>query len=148
LVIEKERVTAPKHFEIHPWYHGLETDYFMYSIHNMVQDEAPPQLVEEKSTDMMCMLDEIYFMADLPKYDQYDENYLKMNSSKQSTTYFLDTEGQLQLKYDHHPMHRNYDSNGKNAENLRVSGKDLPLCFSSFQFLRENYKHVLNSKNG
>jgi hypothetical protein len=86
LVIEKEKVIATKHFAIHPWYHGLENDYFMYSIHNMVQDEATPQLVEDKSVDMMCMLDDISFMDDLPKYDQYDENDLKVNSSKQSTT--------------------------------------------------------------
>jgi hypothetical protein len=30
-------------------------DYFMYSIHNVVKDEVPTQLVEEPSTDMMCI---------------------------------------------------------------------------------------------
>jgi hypothetical protein len=49
LVTEKERVIVPKHFAAHPWYHGLENDYFMYSIHNIVKDETPTQLVEEKS---------------------------------------------------------------------------------------------------
>ena len=37
-------------------------------------------------------------------------------------------------------MHSNHDSNEENAENSKVSEKSLPLCFSSFQFLRENYK--------
>jgi hypothetical protein len=37
-------------------------------------------------------------------------------------------------------MHNNHDSNEENAENFKVSEKSLPLCFSSFQFLRENYK--------
>jgi hypothetical protein len=41
LVTEKERVTFPKHFATHPWYHGLENDHFMYSIHNIVKDETP-----------------------------------------------------------------------------------------------------------
>ena len=40
LVTEKERVTVPKHFATHPWYHGLDNDCFMYSIHNVVKDEV------------------------------------------------------------------------------------------------------------
>jgi hypothetical protein len=48
LVAEQERVIVPKHFTAHPWYHGLENDYFMYSIHNTVKYETPTRLVEEK----------------------------------------------------------------------------------------------------
>jgi hypothetical protein len=96
---------------------------------------------------MMCMFDDISFMDDLPKYDKYDEDYTKVNSSKPSATYCWEEEDQLQLKYDSQPVHRNYDSNVQNAENLRVSGKALPLCFSSFQFLRENYKQVVGSRD-
>jgi hypothetical protein len=65
LVTDKERVTIPKHFAAHPWYHGLENDCFMYSIHNIVKEGTPTQLVEETSTDMMCMIDDISFMDDL-----------------------------------------------------------------------------------
>jgi hypothetical protein len=34
LISEKEKVTVPKHFATHPWYHGLDNDSFMYSIHH------------------------------------------------------------------------------------------------------------------
>jgi hypothetical protein len=45
-------------------------------------------------------------------------------------------------------VHINYDNNEESAENLRVSGKSFPLCFSSFQFLRENCKQVVSSRDG
>jgi hypothetical protein len=44
LISEKEKVNVPKHFASHPWYHGLDNDSFMYSIHDVVKDEAPSQL--------------------------------------------------------------------------------------------------------
>jgi hypothetical protein len=42
----------------------------------------------------------------------------------------------LQSQQDNQSVHRNYDSNDQSAKNLKVSGNTLPLCFSSFQFLR------------
>jgi hypothetical protein len=59
LISEKESVTVPKHVAAHPWYHGLNNDSFMYSIHSTVKDEAPSQLVEEQPADMMCMFNGI-----------------------------------------------------------------------------------------
>ena len=47
-----------------------------------------------------------------------------------------------QLKYDNQPVHNNHNSNEENAENFKVSENSLPLCFSSFQFMRENYKQA------
>jgi hypothetical protein len=147
LITEKERVIVPKHFASHPWYHGLENDYFMYSIHNLVKDETQTQLAEEQPADMMCMFDDIYFMDDLPKYDKYDDDDTKVDSSNQSTTCCWEEEAQLQIKYDNHPLHNNHDKNEENATNLRVSERSMPLCFSSFQILRENYKQVVDSKD-
>jgi hypothetical protein len=62
LISEKEKVIVPKHFVVHPWYHGLDNDSFMYSIHNTVKDEAPSQLAEEQPADMMCMFDDIPYL--------------------------------------------------------------------------------------
>lgn len=82
-------------------------------------------------------------MDDLPKYDQYDDDYIKVDSSKQSTTYFWEEESQLQqLKYDNQPVHINYDNNEENAKNSQVSERSLPLCLASLQFLREIYKQA------
>ena len=69
LISEKESVTVPNHAVAHPWYHGLNNDSFMYSIHNTVEDEAPSQLVEEQSADMMCMFDDIPHLDNIPKCD-------------------------------------------------------------------------------
>jgi hypothetical protein len=44
-------------------------------------------------------------------------------------------------------MHIDYDSKEENAANLRVSERSMPLCFSSFQILREKYTQVVDSKD-
>jgi hypothetical protein len=150
LISEKEKVIVPKHFAAHPWYHGLDNDSFMYSIHNTVKDEVPSQLTEEQPTDMMCMLDEISYLDNLPKCYQYDDDHeaeIDVDCSKKSTACRWQEEDQLQLRYDNHPLHNNHDSDEENAENLRVSGNTLPLCFSSFQFLKRNSRPVVNSED-
>jgi hypothetical protein len=38
----------------------------MYSIHNVVKDEAPSHLVEEPPDDMMCMFDDISYWMIYP----------------------------------------------------------------------------------
>ena len=60
-ILEKQKVTVPKYFASHPSYHGLDNDSFMYSIPNTVKDEVPTHLVEEPSTDMMCMFDDFSY---------------------------------------------------------------------------------------
>ena len=32
IVPKQTRIHVPKHFAVHPWYHGLDNDSFMYSI--------------------------------------------------------------------------------------------------------------------
>jgi len=148
LVAVQERVTIPRTFAAHPWYHKPENDYFMYSIHNLVKDETQTHLAEEQPVDMMCMFDDIYYLYNLPKYDKYDDDYvieIDVNCSKKPVACFWEKDAQLQIKYDNQPLHINHDNNEENAENLKVSGNSLPLCFSSFQFLRENYKQIVNS---
>ena len=108
---EKERVTVPNNFAAYPWYHRSKNDCFMYSLHAVDKYETQNQLVEEKSTDLMCILDDIAYMDDLPKYDQYDHEYIKVESSKKSIAYVWEEEAQLQqLKYDNQPVHINYDN--------------------------------------
>jgi hypothetical protein len=49
MISEKEKVVVPKHFVVHPWYHGLDNDSLMYSIHHTVKDEVQNQRVVEDS---------------------------------------------------------------------------------------------------
>jgi hypothetical protein len=53
----------------------MNKDSFMYSIHGTVKDEAPSQLAEEQSADMMCMFDDIPYLDCPPKWDQYDDDH-------------------------------------------------------------------------
>jgi hypothetical protein len=45
-------------------------------------------------------------------------------------------------------MHNSHDSDEEETKNLRVSEDTLPLCFSSFLFLRRNYRRVGIGKEG
>jgi hypothetical protein len=151
LVPEWTRINVPKHFAAQPQYSEPPKDYFMYSIHHTVEDEVQNQRVVENSPDMICMFNGISSMDDLPKYDQCDDDHkdeIDVDCSKKSTACRWQEEDQLQLRYDNHPLHNNHDSDEENAENFRVREKSLPLCFSSFQFLRGNCKQVVNSREG
>jgi hypothetical protein len=151
LILEKERVTVPKHVATHPWYHGLDNDSFMYSIHNVVKDEAPSQLAEEQLADMMCMFDDIPYLDNIPKCDQHDDEHeaeIDVDYSKKSTACRWQEEDQLHFRYVNQPLHNKHDNDEENAENFRVREKYLPLCFSSFHFLRGNCKQVVDSREG
>jgi hypothetical protein len=115
LAPERTRINVPKHFVAQPLYSEPPKDYFMYLIHNTVKDETPTQLVEEPSADMMCMLDDISFMDDLPKHDQYDEEDIKMNFPEKLATYCWEEEDHLQSQQNNQFVHGNYDNNEENA---------------------------------
>jgi hypothetical protein len=123
----------------------------MYSIHNTFKDETPYQLTEEQPVDMMCMFDDISYLDNIPNCDQYDDDHeaeIDVDCSKQSKTCRWQEEDQLQLRYENQPLHNNHDIDEENAESFRVREKSFPLCFSSFQVLRENCKQVVNSREG
>jgi hypothetical protein len=71
-------------------------DYFMYSIHNTVEDEVQNQKIEEDSPDMICMFNGISSMNDSPKLDWYNDDYTTLDFSKKSTTYDWEEEDHLQ----------------------------------------------------
>jgi hypothetical protein len=150
LISEKESVTVPKHVAAHPWYHGLNNDSFMYSIHSTVKDEAPSQLVEEQPADMMCMFDDIPYLDGPPKWDQYDDDHeaeTEVDCSEKSTACHWQEEDHLQFRCDNQPLHNSHDSDGEETENIRVSESTLPICFSSLQFLKRNSRPVVNSED-
>jgi len=54
--------------------------------------------VEDKSTNIMCMLDVIPYNHELPKYDQYDDYYvfeIEADSSRKSRACFWEEKCQL-----------------------------------------------------
>jgi hypothetical protein len=150
LISEKESVTVPKHVAAHPWYHGLNDDSFMYSIHGTVKDEAPSQLVEEQPADMMCMFDDIPYLDCPPKWDQYDDDHeaeIEVDCLEKPAACHWQEEDHLPFRCDNQPLHNSHDSDGEETENVRVSESTLPICFSSFQFLKRNSRPVVNSED-
>jgi hypothetical protein len=149
LISEKESVTFPNHVAAHPWYHVLNDDSFMYSIHGIVKDEAPSQLVEEQPADMMCMFNGISSVDDSPKWDQYDDDHeaeIEVDCSEKSAACHGQEEDHLPFRGDNQPVHSSHDSNEECAENVRVSEDTLPLCCSSCQFLKRNSRSVVSSR--
>jgi hypothetical protein len=150
LVPEKKKINVLKQFAAHPWHPKTEEDYFMYSIHNMVKDEAQNQMVVEKSPEMMCMFDDLAYIDDFPGYDHQDDDYMveiEADCSNQPTLSSWEEEAQLsQCKDDNQTLHTKQYHKEENAESFQVSAKCMPLCFASF--LRENYNQVVNSRNG
>ena len=44
-------------------------------------------------------------------------------------------------------MHINYGSDEESVENLEVSEGSLPLCFTSFQFIRDIFHAIRNQQS-
>ena len=63
-LIEEEQVVDPKHFISYPSCHRSDNDYFV------------DHLGEERSVDLTCMLDDVFYTDDLPQFDQYDDDYV------------------------------------------------------------------------
>jgi hypothetical protein len=100
---------------------------------------------------MMCMFDDIPYLDYPPKCDQYDDEHgveIEVDFSKKSTACHCQEEDHLQFRYDNQPLHNSHDNDEEKTKNFRVREKYLPLCFSSFQFLRANCKQVVNSREG
>jgi len=127
-VSQKEEVDSHEHILSNSNYHR-STDRFI------------EQYVERKSTDLMCMFDDITSFHDFPKYDQYDDNYvlhIQTNFTEQSETSLGNKGIQFQqLEKSDHLIHISYESEEESAKNLEISEASLPLCFESFQFLKE-----------
>ena len=90
----------------------------MYSFMESHENGFVDQPMEDQSPYPMCMFDFIPYNDQLPKYDQYDDDYvfeIQDDSTRQSMTFFLEEENSLhQLRCSTQPMHINHDSNEEN----------------------------------
>ena len=106
--------------------------------------------MEEKSPDLMCVFDDITSFDDLPKYNQYDDNYvlqIQTNCTEQSEASLGNKEIQFhQFENNDQLVHFSYESEEENAKYLEISEASLPLYFESFQFLKEMWYKSLKKR--
>jgi hypothetical protein len=90
------------------------------------------------------------YLDNPPKCDQYDDDHeaeIEVDCSKKSAACHWQEEDHLQFRCDNQSLHNSHDSDEEETENFRVREKSLPLCFSSFQFLKRNSRLVVNSED-
>ena len=63
-LIAEEQVANLKHFLSYPSCHRSDNDCFI------------DHLGEERSVDLTCMLHDVFYNDDFPKFDQYDDDYV------------------------------------------------------------------------
>ena len=84
----------------------------------------------------------------MPKFDQYDNDYvlqIEASPANKSTVGLWKEEVHFQqLEYSDQPSHISYGSEEESVEKFEVSEGSLPLCFTSFQFIRDNFCAIRN----
>ena len=135
-LVEEEQVVDLKHFISYPSCHRSNNDCFI------------DHFGEEISFDMTCMLDDVFFIDDLPKFHQYDDDYvlqIEASLADKSTIGLWKEEVHFKkLEYSDQLMHISYGSEEENATNFEVSEGSLPFCFAKFQIIRDNFHSIRN----
>jgi len=134
-VSQKEEVENHEQIPVNSNYHKNE-------------DRAVEPYVERQSVDIMCMFDDITSFDDLPKYDQYDDNYvlqIQTNFTEKSEANLRNKEVQVQQPENSDQLvHFNYENEEESTNFFEISEGTLPFCFSLFQFIRDNYHAIRN----
>jgi hypothetical protein len=90
----------------------------------------------------LFLLDNIAYVADLPIYDEYDDDY-DVNSLEQPTACSLSENVPFQQCNERNqPTYHSYKEESMES----AEGNSLPLCFSAFKLLKENYKTIIEAR--
>jgi hypothetical protein len=88
------------------------------------------------------LLDNVADVTDFPIYDQYDDVYYN-DLPEQPSAFPLS--GNVLLHQYNDRNHLTYHSDREEGIEI-VEGNYLPLCFSSFELLKENAKSIMETK--
>ena len=115
----------------------------MYSFVYSQENEFANQFVEEQvDVPSFFLLDDIVDVVDFPIYDEYDDD-CDVDFLEQPTTCSLSKNVPFQqCNESNQPTYHSY----KEESTELAEGNSLPLCFSSFEFLKENYKIIIEAK--
>ena len=102
----------------------------------------------EQSADLVCILDNIPSMNKLPKYDQYDDDYVlqtQANTTEKSVTSLWDKDSHFrELQYSDQKIQISYESEEESVEILGEREGYLPFFYDSFQFIKDNLNTLKN----
>jgi len=109
---------------------------------NKTDDVFIQSYVKEQSSDMLYEYNSFPFFGCLPKYDEYDDDYC----AEESNPTLARSEDQAQQpEPTDQPAHFSYEVKKESTERFDFSEGNLPFCFESFQFIRDNY-HAINNQ--
>jgi len=112
-LIEEEPVADPKYFLSYPIFHRSDNDCFV------------DHLGEERSVDMTCILDDVFYADELPQFDQYDDDYvlqIEANLVDKSAASLWEEEVHFQqFEYSDQSSHISYGNDEESAVNFEVS---------------------------
>jgi hypothetical protein len=116
--------------------------YFIYSFKGSQEDELANRFVEEQvEVPSFFLLDNIADVTDLPTYDQYDDDY-DNDLPEQPIAFTLS--GNVLLHQSNERNQRTYHSHREEGTET-TEENSLPLCFSSFELLKENAKVIVET---
>jgi hypothetical protein len=118
-----------------------EVDHFVYSFMDSQEDGCTKQNVEEQmDTPSIFLLDDIANVAYLPVCDENDRDY-EVEFFPTACSPLENIPSQQYNEICQFTYHSCKKENSESAE-----GNSLPLCFSSFKFLKENSKVLIDGK--
>jgi hypothetical protein len=117
-------------------------DYFMYSFENFHENELVDQPTEEQvDVSRFFLVDDNVDVYFFPRYDEYNDDYDIDFIEKLVACY---PSGSVQFQQSHgitQPAYCIYD-NGNEKNGDFADEKSLPLCFDSFELLKEKFKVI------
>jgi len=120
-------------------------------IHEQISPKSDDIFIEqyvEESPDLLCEYNSFSSFSGLPKHDQYDDDYvseIQIIPAEESEGSLGERRVQVQQPESIDQLDCfSYEKEEENAENFEASEGNLPFCFESFQFIRDNYHAVSN----
>jgi hypothetical protein len=121
-------------------------DCFMYSFVDSQENEFANQLVEDQvDVPSFFLLDGIANVVDLPIYDEYDDDYDVELLEQLATCSLSENVPFHQCNESNQPTYHSYKEEYEESVKS-TEGNSLPLFFSSFKLLKENFKIITEAK--
>jgi hypothetical protein len=152
-VAEEHEIVHKQEADLHPdlFQHEQKIDCFMHFFevfnNDIVAEDKDQPTEEQVDVPRFFLVDDIADVVDLPKYDEYNDNY-EIDFSEQPTACSPSGSVQFQqFKERSQPACFSCDNDEEHEESIESGEITFPLCFSSFKLLKKNVYNVSNQKS-